>query len=94
MNGMFNWDASEGQAIASPYLYVFFVVTIPLTLLVYAGWVFWFRRLEKKYRVNAADVDFAAVESDLMRRMRTATNSWGLEKIEKQATLGAAEKQQ
>ena len=32
MNGMFNWDPSEGQAIASPYLYVFFVVTIPLTL--------------------------------------------------------------
>ncbi|KXS97479.1 hypothetical protein AC578_9077 [Pseudocercospora eumusae] len=93
MNGMFNWDAREGQAIASPYLYVFFVVTIPLTMLVYAGWVLWFRRLEKKYKVNAVDVDFAAVESDLMRRMRTATNSWNLEKVEKQATLGAAEKQ-
>lgn len=38
MNGMFNWEPSEGQSLASPYLYVFFVVTIPLTVFVYIGW--------------------------------------------------------
>lgn len=35
MNGMFNWSPGPGGSIASPYLYVFFVVTVPLTIFLY-----------------------------------------------------------
>lgn len=35
MNGMFNWSPAPGGQIASPYLYVFFVVTVPLTIFLY-----------------------------------------------------------
>ena len=76
MNDMFNWEPAEGQSIASPYLYVFFVVTIPLTVLVYIGWWWWFRRMRLEYQKQYEDSDFAHVEQDLMKRMRTATNSW------------------
>lgn len=95
MNGMFNWEPSEGQSLASPYLYVYFVVTIPVTLIVFFGWWWWFRRMEAQYKLNAPIADFGAVESDLMKRMNTLqTNSWSLQRgiSEKQtATLGASQ---
>jgi hypothetical protein len=84
MDGMFNWPRGDNE-IVSPYVYVFFVITIPLTLIVYAGWAIWFRRMESQHRATAPDIDFGAFESDLMKRMRTATNSWS---VEKQTTLG------
>lgn len=80
MDGMFNWQPSEGQSLSSPYLWIFFVITIPLTVVVYIGWFWWFRRLQKEYAKQYEDSDFAAVEQDLMKRMRTATNSFPIEK--------------
>ena len=49
MNGMFDWDPAPGKPIASPYLYVFWVVTIPLTVMIYIAWFFWFRYSQKKF---------------------------------------------
>ena len=46
---MFHWGPAPGQRIASPYLWVFWVVTIPLTVMIYVAWFFWFRHSQKKY---------------------------------------------
>lgn len=40
---MFQWPFEDENSIASPYTWVYFVVTIPLTLVVYAAWVWWFK---------------------------------------------------
>lgn len=45
--GMFNWTPGPDRHISSPYLYVYFVVTLPLTLLVYAAWFWWFKVNQK-----------------------------------------------
>lgn len=91
MNGMFNWSPAAGERIASPYLYVFFAVTVPLTLLVYSLWLWWFARLEKAHKKkNLNDIDFDQYEQEVTKRMRTATSSFG---IEKHATIGATQQQ-
>jgi hypothetical protein len=41
---MFNWSAADGGDIASKWLWIYFVVTIPLTGLTLALWWFWNRR--------------------------------------------------
>ncbi|KXL45439.1 hypothetical protein M433DRAFT_153566 [Acidomyces richmondensis BFW] len=40
---MFQWPFRTQNSIASPYVWVFFAVTIPLTIFVYAAWVWWFK---------------------------------------------------
>ncbi|CAK1361629.1 uncharacterized protein RHO25_004799 [Cercospora beticola] len=90
MEGMFNWMPSDSSSLASPYLYIFFVVTIPLTLAVYGLWLWWFRRMEKEYKKNAPILNFDMFEQEVAKRMRTATNSWS---FEKQATVAASPQQ-
>ena len=46
---MFNWRPGPGESIASPYLWVYWVVTVPITVLVYIVWVWWFRHTQKHY---------------------------------------------
>lgn len=93
MNGMFNWSPTGGENIASPYLYVFFAVTVPLTVLVYLLWLWWFARLEKEHKKNNVnDIDFDQYEQEVTKRMRTATNSFGMEKYV--TTIGATPQQQ
>ncbi|KAK3711955.1 hypothetical protein LTR37_009267 [Vermiconidia calcicola] len=48
--GMFNWWPGDDQPIASPYVWVFFVVTVPLTAMVYAAWFWWFNVSQKHYQ--------------------------------------------
>ena len=80
MNNMFNWNPSPGQSIASPFLWVFFVVTIPLTVGVYIAWIFWFKHVKRQFDKEHEDSDLAEVERDLIKRMKTvnSTGSWGL----------------
>lgn len=72
---MFNWRPGPGESVASPYLYVYFVATIPLTLMVYAAWFWWFRYSQKKYQKRHDD-GLEDVEKELRRRVRTATGTW------------------
>ena len=44
---MFNWNASQGQHIASKYIWVYFVITIPLTLLILLTWLWWYKRSQR-----------------------------------------------
>lgn len=75
MNGMFNWDPHEGQRIASPYLWVFFVVTLPVTALVYAAWWWWFRHTQQKFQDRHLD-GISTIEKQLTMQVRSATNTW------------------
>lgn len=72
---MFNWRPGPGEPVASPFLYVYFVVTIPLTLMVYVAWFWWFRHSQKKYQKRHDD-GLDDVEKELRRRVRTATGTW------------------
>ena len=72
---MFDWSPGPDQSIASPYLYVYFAVTIPVTLLVYAAWFSWFRFNQKRYQ-KRHDEDLQDVEKKLRLQVRSATGTW------------------
>lgn len=71
---MFQWPAKEG-ALVSPYLWVYFAVTIPLTLIVYGAWVWWFRVAQKSYK-EQHDERLIKSEKELKQRIRNATTTW------------------
>lgn len=75
MNDMFNWNPGPGEAIASPLLWVFFVVTIPVTLGVYVLWIWWFKVSQKRYLVRH-EQGLKDVEKELKMRMKSATMTW------------------
>ncbi|OCK74103.1 hypothetical protein K432DRAFT_364013 [Lepidopterella palustris CBS 459.81] len=54
---MFNWNATAGQAVASKWLWIYFVITIPLTLLILLGWLWWFRRSQRTHQNRWKDVE-------------------------------------
>lgn len=54
---MFNWQAAPDQPIMSPHLWVYFVVAVPLTLIVLVIWLWWFRRQEKQHKQDIEDVE-------------------------------------
>lgn len=72
---MFTWPEPVVGTIASPLLYVYFVVTIPLTLMVYVAWILWFRFSQKRFKKDhvKAVSDF---EKELKNRVRTTTETW------------------
>ena len=41
---MFNWQASAGTNVLSSRFWVYWAVTVPLTLIVLAVWYFWLRQ--------------------------------------------------
>lgn len=41
---MFNWQASANDPVLSSRFWVYWAVTVPLTLLVLAVWLFWLRQ--------------------------------------------------
>jgi len=47
---MFNWQARNGEPVYSSYLWVYFLITVPLTVLVVAVWFWWFRTQERTHK--------------------------------------------
>ncbi|OQV07128.1 hypothetical protein CLAIMM_11606 [Cladophialophora immunda] len=51
---MFDWLPSEGNGSGSPRVsadfYIYWCITIPLTLLVMAGWYLWYRRADQAWK--------------------------------------------
>jgi len=70
---MFQWPYN-GNKIASPYLWVYFAVTIPLTALVYVAWVWWFKFSQKQSK-KKHDEGLDSFEKELKMRVRTATGT-------------------
>ncbi|KAH9844576.1 hypothetical protein Tdes44962_MAKER07273 [Teratosphaeria destructans] len=71
---MFQWDIPDGSSV-SPYLWVYFVVTIPLTIVVYLLWVWWFKHSQRNYKKNH-DASVMKFEQELKSRVRSATGTW------------------
>ncbi|KAK4553843.1 hypothetical protein LTR86_009018 [Recurvomyces mirabilis] len=72
---MFQWPFKHQDDIASPYVYVYFVITIPLTLVVYAAWVWWFRVSQTRHK-KAHEEGVTKFEQELKMRVRSATGTW------------------
>jgi Mg2+ and Co2+ transporter CorA len=71
----FNWFPGPGEVLCSPYIWIFFVVTIPLTLLVYAAWIWWFKISQKHYQTRH-EKGLEEIEEKLRFAIRSATGTW------------------
>lgn len=72
---MFNWSPGPGQSVSSPYLWIYFVVTIPLTGMVYAAW-FWYFRVTQKHYAKKHEEGLENIEMKLRTAARTVTGTW------------------
>ncbi|KAK4546451.1 hypothetical protein LTR36_002128 [Oleoguttula mirabilis] len=72
---MFQWPFESSDSIASPFIWVYFVVTIPLTLMVYAAWVWWFKFSQRHFKKHH-DEGINKFEEELKTRVRSATGTW------------------
>ncbi|KAI7264305.1 hypothetical protein KC345_g8863 [Hortaea werneckii] len=72
---MFQWPFDNENSIASPYTWVYFVVTVPLTLMVYAAWHFWLRYSQTRYK-KTHEEGLNKFEQELKTRVRSATGTW------------------
>jgi hypothetical protein len=46
---MFNWNATEGEKVIQDRFYIYWAVTIPLTIVVLAVWTIWVRVILRIY---------------------------------------------
>ncbi|EMR64237.1 hypothetical protein MGN70_010665 [Eutypa lata] len=70
-------DTSGEGAQVSEYLWIYFVVTIPLTLLIVGSWWFLDRRRERQYALEDEDIErgIERLETDILAVMRKKTMS-------------------
>ncbi|KAL2164543.1 hypothetical protein VTH06DRAFT_3760 [Thermothelomyces fergusii] len=61
----------------SPLLWIYFAITVPLTVVVVVFWHLWDRRRERRYAVEDADIEagIQKMESQIMATMRQRTMS-------------------
>ncbi|ODA80038.1 hypothetical protein RJ55_02996 [Drechmeria coniospora] len=77
----FNFQAEATRAVA-PQLWIYFVVTIPLTAIIVCSWWCFDRRREAQYAVDDEDLekDIEKMEKDIMFHLRKRTmskaNTW------------------
>ncbi|CAP68927.1 uncharacterized protein PODANS_7_8880 [Podospora anserina S mat+] len=69
-------EERENQVV-SPDLWIYFVITVPLTLLIVLIWRIWDKRRDKKYEAEDADIEkgIEAMEQQIMTAMRKRTLS-------------------
>lgn len=72
MNDAFTFNPGPGETIASPNLWIFFAVTIPVTIATYALWIWWHKFSQERYKVRH-EQGLKDVEKELKLRMRSAT---------------------
>jgi hypothetical protein len=75
MNDMFNFNPQAGESIASPYLYIFFAVTVPVTAAVYVAWFWWFNYNQKQFQKRHEE-GLGDIEKKLRLAVRSATGTW------------------
>jgi hypothetical protein len=54
---MFNWQAPAGEHIVSDYFWVYFAITIPLTLLILSGWLVFYFFFQKPQTMIIHDLE-------------------------------------
>ena len=62
---MFNWNASRGEPIASKYIWVYFAITIPLTLLILLIWLWWYKQSQRTHQQRWTDIETALELKDI-----------------------------
>ncbi|TDZ24425.1 hypothetical protein Cob_v002872 [Colletotrichum orbiculare MAFF 240422] len=74
--------ASDADPVISKSLWVYFAITIPLTVIIVVGWLWFDRRRESKFADEDADLEknIEHMEADIMAMMRKRTmskaNTW------------------
>ena len=76
-------EGNSNWSPVSPLLWVYFVITIPLTLAIVVSWRWWDRRREAQYALEDRDIEVGIekMEAQIMATMRKKTMSksrtWG-----------------
>lgn len=70
-------DTGGTQPVVAPQLWIYFVITIPLTLAIVLTWRWWDRRREARYALEDADIELGIekMEAQIMATMRKRTLS-------------------
>ncbi|KAB5523057.1 hypothetical protein GE09DRAFT_976810 [Coniochaeta sp. 2T2.1] len=68
---------ANGGTVVSPQLWIYFVITIPVTLIIVVVWRVWDKRREKKYEAEDEDLEVGIenMEAKIMSNMRKRTMS-------------------
>lgn len=68
---------NNGGPVVAPQLWIYFVITIPLTLIIVLIWRIWDKRREKKYEAEDEDLEVGIenMEAKIMSNMRKRTMS-------------------
>lgn len=78
-----NNSGNEKEPVVSKDLWIYFVITIPLTLMIVLFWRWWDRRRERRYEREDADIEagIEKMEQVIMENMRKRTmnkaRTWG-----------------
>lgn len=78
-----NNNNNESEPVVSKDLWIYFVITIPLTMFVVLFWRWWDRRREKRYEAEDRDIEagIEKMEQVIMENMRKRTmnkaRTWG-----------------
>ncbi|KAK0673834.1 hypothetical protein QBC41DRAFT_265485 [Cercophora samala] len=73
--------------VVSPDLWIYFVITVPMTLLIVLIWRIWDKRRDRKYKAEDADIEkgIDSMEQQIMTDMRKRTLSkvrtWDVSKV-------------
>ncbi|KAL1844977.1 hypothetical protein VTK73DRAFT_1394 [Phialemonium thermophilum] len=72
-----NGGGGDNPPIVSPLIWIYFAITIPITLVIVIVWRWWDRRREAKYAEEDVDLEagIEAMEAQIMSNMRKRTMS-------------------
>jgi len=70
-------DGNDKNRVVSPDLWIYFVITVPITIIIVLVWRFWDRRREMKFEKEDADLEegIEHMEQQIMAAMRKRTLS-------------------
>lgn len=73
----FDFQAAEGQPVVAANFWIYFAVSIPITLVVVLGWMFWSERRTRSHAAEEADLEIGIerMEDQIMNSMRLRTLS-------------------
>lgn len=54
---MFNWQTQPGDVVVSRFIWIYFAFAAPLTLLILALWIVWFRWTQRRHKSDLADIE-------------------------------------
>lgn len=68
-------SALSGKFTIAPTVWIYFVITIPVTVVIVSGWWLWDRTRERKYTKEDIDLEdqIEGMESKIMATMRRRT---------------------